>query len=330
MRYFIGLDAHSKTSTFAVVDEKGQCVLRKTVDTSEKNLSDVIDHVNGERHLTFEESTISQWLYVSLREKVDNLLVCNPVYVAKKHGAKTDFRDALHLAQELRGGHLQGVYHDSSHWIQLRVSVSGYQDIVQEIIRFKNRLKAVFRAEAISTDANNFYKDKILVERLQNDSSKFVAEKLFNQIQFLEEEKLQFRTLFNKNKKLYKPIRNLMTIPGINLIRANIICAIMLVRHIQESGGKTYGHKRFFGRRELRDVFIGATESALRSNSSLRDHYEAKRASGVSHKDAKVDLSRRIAALALSLLKNNNTYNDNYKEYLLERKRIRLKLNQIH
>ena len=36
MKYYIGLDAHSTTSTFAVVDENGQCVLRETVKTSEK------------------------------------------------------------------------------------------------------------------------------------------------------------------------------------------------------------------------------------------------------------------------------------------------------
>ena len=113
-KYFIGLDAHSSTSTFAVLDQEGQCVLRKTVDTSEKNLWNVIDSIQGERILTFEESTISQWLFISLREKVDRLLVCNPTYVAKKSGAKTDFRDALHLANELRCGHLKEVYHDDS------------------------------------------------------------------------------------------------------------------------------------------------------------------------------------------------------------------------
>ena len=106
MDYFIGLDAHSTTSTFAVVDEKGKCVLRDTVKTSEQNLFSVIKRVRGVRHLTFEESTISQWLWLSLRDEVDKLLVCNPVYVARKPGAKTDFRDALHLAQELRTGHL--------------------------------------------------------------------------------------------------------------------------------------------------------------------------------------------------------------------------------
>lgn len=51
----------------------------------------------------------------------------------------------------------------------------------------------------------------------------------------------------------------------------------MLVRHIQKSGGKIYGNKRLFGRRELRNVFIGAAESAMRTETRLRDHYDALR-----------------------------------------------------
>lgn len=342
MKYYIGLDAHSATSTFAVVDESGQCVLRETVNTAENKLLGVIRSLNGERHLTFEESTISQWLYLQLREHVDELLVCNPTYVAKKSGAKTDFRDALHLAQELRTNHLKPVFHDSSHWSDIRVSVSGYLDIVEEIVRFKNRLKSVFRAEAISTNENSFYNNLKRVNELKNPSARFVAEKLFNQIEFLENEKLKYKDLFLKNKKQYRPIRNLMTIPGISLIRSNIIASIvcqparfenkhrfwgycMLVRHIQQSGGRIYGNKRFFGRRELRNVFVGAAENAMRTETRLRDYYDALRAKGIKHKEAKLSLARKIASLALCLLKNNDTYNDNYDEYLKERKELRLK-----
>ena len=150
----------------------------------------MINKVHGERHLTFEESTISQWMYLQLKDRVDNLLVCNPTYVAKKSGAKTDFKDALHLAQELRTGHLQEVFHDDSHWSQLRISVTGYLSLVGEIVRFKNRLKAVFRSEVLNTDEASFYKNKKRVEEFSNPTAKFVAERLFDQIEFLEKKKL--------------------------------------------------------------------------------------------------------------------------------------------
>lgn len=118
--------------------------------------------------MTFEESTIAQWLYLQLKDKVDILLIYNPTYVAKKQGAKTDFRDAPHLAQELRTNHLQPVFHDTSHWMEIRTTVSGYLDIEEEIVRFKNRLKAVFRAEAIQSDESSFYKNKTRIKELKN------------------------------------------------------------------------------------------------------------------------------------------------------------------
>lgn len=345
MNYFIGLDAHSKTSTFAVLNESGQCVLRKTVATTEAALFNVLEQINGVRNLTFEECHLSQWLYLILKEKVDRLVVCNPVYLAKRPGAKTDFRDALHLATELKCGHIQEVFHEESHWMELRTLVSGYQDIVDEIIRFKNRLKSVFRAEAISTDENNFYKScQEKSNLLKNESSKFVANNLFTQIDYLEKEKLKYIDKFNDNKKKYRPIRNLMTIPGISIIRANIAVAIictphrfknkhqfwgycMLVRHIQESGGRIYGNKRTHGRRELRDIFLGAAESALRSETKLRDSYDILRARGTTHKDAKIALARKIAALTLSLLKNNEKYQDSWEDLQRERTELRKKLN---
>ena len=101
-------------------------VMRETVNTAENNLVAVIHKVNGERHLTLKNPRFPSGCICSFGEHVDELLVCNPTYVAKKSGAKTDFRDAPHLAQELRTNHLKPVFHDSSHWSEIRVSVSGY------------------------------------------------------------------------------------------------------------------------------------------------------------------------------------------------------------
>jgi len=116
-------------------------ILENTEEISEEKISEMIDFLQSTLCVSLEK--------VTFKSRVDKILVCNPTYVAKKQGAKTDFRDALHLANELRGGHLKEVFHDDSHWGQLRTSVSGYLDIVSEIIRFKNRLKAVFRVRKI-------------------------------------------------------------------------------------------------------------------------------------------------------------------------------------
>ena len=93
------------------------------------------------------------------------------------------------------------------------------------------------------------------------------------------------------------------------------------------SGGKIYGNKRIHGQRELRDVFLGAAESVLRTDTSLRKHYDNLRAKGVNAKDAKISLARKIAALCLCLLKNNDVYKDDFKDEQSRRVETNKKLN---
>jgi hypothetical protein len=97
----------------------------------------------------------------------------------------------------------------------------------------------------------------------------------------------------------------------------------MLVRHIQMSGGKIYGNRRVHGRKELRDVFIGAAENAIRGDTSLRDYYDALRAKGTAHRQAKLAVARKIAALSLALLKNNDTFKNDFEFQQQERTNIR-------
>jgi len=77
------------------------------------------------------------------------------------------------------------------------------------------------------------------------------------------------------------------------------------------------------GQLKLRNVFVGAAENAMRVDGELRDHYEALRAKGVAHKEAKLNLARQIASISLCLLKNNDTYKENYSEHQKERKKLR-------
>jgi transposase len=346
MTNYIGLDAHAATSTFVVLDAQGNMISRRVVKTTEENLVGFLKALKGKTVLTFEETHLAQWLFVILREHVDELIVCNPTHLPKKKGPKTDFRDALEMAHLLRSGHLVGVYHDESHWIQLRSLMSGYEDLNEEIIGAKNRLKAIFRAEAINTDASNFYETaRERSKELSHDSARFVVESLFLRIEFLEKQKLDFRSQFMRNRKAYPQIRNLDTIPGFGVVRSNIVAAIvcmpnrfknkhkfwgycMLVRHIQISDGRIYGNKRVFGRYVLKDIFLGAAESAMRTDTSLRKYYDDLRAKGVGAREAKLAVARKIAAICLSILKNNGTFQDSYDEQQRSRTEIRKTLNK--
>jgi transposase len=346
MKHFIGLDAHSKSCTFVVQDESGKVTHRTIVKTSERTLLGFLATLPGEKILAVEESHVSQWIYVLLHEKVDKLIVCNPCYLAKHQGPKTDYRDALRLCNELRGNFLKPVYHDESKWIQLRVLVSGYLDLVSEIIRTKNRLKAIFRSEVLDTSDAKFYKSKERAKELSHEHGRFVADSLFKQVEHLEERKLEFKVIFTKNMKTYRALKNLATIPGIDAVRANIIMAIvcmphrfeskykfwaycMLVRYLQISDGKIYGSKKIRARFELKSLFMGAAENALQAENCLKDHYDRQRKKGVDHRGAKISVARLIAAATLSILKNNGKFDENYHQTHEERTVLRKTLNEV-
>ena len=278
-----------------MIDERGQVVLRQTFKTTEGNLLGLLRRVQSPKSLTFEECHLAQWLYVLLKDQVDQLIVCNPVFLGKKPGAKTDDRDALHLAQELRTGHLVPVYHDESHWIELRVLVNGYLGLVEGIVRAKNRLKAVFRSEALETNASDFYETaRERAKELSHDHARFVAESLFWQIDGLEKRKTEYREAFKRNIKRYRPVKNLTTI----------------------------------GRSELKEAFVGAAESVLRTDGSLRNYYDELRAKGIPHPEAKRSLARKIAAIALSVLKNNHPFDEIYENRERYRDTLRKKLTE--
>src|SRR5579862_83434 len=112
METYIGLDAHSSTCTFISMDKPGKIIDEAKVTTTEKNLLNYIRSQKGKKFLVFEESGMSKWLYALFKIEVDELTVCHPGFLGKRQGAKFDRKDAIHLANELRCGHIVPVYHE--------------------------------------------------------------------------------------------------------------------------------------------------------------------------------------------------------------------------
>ncbi len=340
MRNYIGLDAHSATSTFVVVNSEGVELDRCQVLTTEKNLLSYVNSFKGKKSLAFEESNLSKWLWCVLENEVDDLIVCNPVYLSRKQGAKDDYPDAKHLAQELRCNNLVPVFHEDNEFMDMRALVGAYSDLVTDIVRAKNRYKALFRSEGLNTKGKTMYKKPERIKELSG-LNQFVAENLIQQIIFLGERKELFTKELGGLSKKHKDIRNLDTIPGIDIIRASFIVALicsphrfrdkhklwaysMLIKYTEKSDGRNYGKRMIHGRGELKNAFLGAAESILKGQSGLRKYYDSLRSRGLDHRKAKVALARRVAAISLSLLRNDTVYKDKHEEV---EKRVKNKIN---
>ena len=82
------------------------------METKASSILQFIHALQGELHVTWEEGTWAAWLYDLLKPHAQQVLVCNPRRNALlKEGSKSDKIDARKLADLLRTGMLQPVYH---------------------------------------------------------------------------------------------------------------------------------------------------------------------------------------------------------------------------
>jgi len=118
------------------------------VPSSVKELQIFLSRLKGGKILTFEETSTSQWLYVELKDYVDEIVVCDPY---RNHllsdGPKTDELDAAKLVKLLKEGFLKPVFHSADEFIYLRKLVSGHEDMIKAGVRLKNQRSALFRTQ---------------------------------------------------------------------------------------------------------------------------------------------------------------------------------------
>jgi transposase len=326
---YIGLDAHSKRCFFAVINGRGKAVTSQYVKTTDSELLRFVRSIKGRKALVFEEGVVSQWLYLLLKDEVDALVVCQPL--KRNGGPKTDKIDAFELADLLRVNRLKSVFHADSELFKIRTLISGYDDVVGSLTRAKNRYKALYRQVAIQSSGTRIFTDETMIGLLPTESQRLVALMLFEQIAVLERQKAAFRNEFEANARRYKPIRLMMSIPGIGAVRANQIVGIMvtphrfankyklysyamLTKHSQTSDGKDYGKKKPRGQAILKNVFSNCAVSAVRSQNAFRRKYDEKRSWGSKDHTARVAVAQKYAATVLGVWKSGKKYDDNYTE----------------
>lgn len=331
MDNYIGIDIHSKTSTYVVMNYDGEITHEGKIPTSEKSLKGLLKSIPGSKCLTFEETTVSQWAYCLLKDEVDNLVVCNPLYLPKKSGAKTDYRDALHLVMQLRAGNLTSVYHEENVLMDLRSLVKYYSDVTERLSNLKKSFKALLRSEAIecSTAYMTSREEEKYLE-IKNLTKQFVAKRIFEEACELEKKKANLKYELESNKLNLPFVENLLSIPGIGVVRAHVIAAFistgdrfeskhklwayaMLVKHRDISDGALVRVRTVKGRNELKNAFMGAALNVIinKQESALKEYYRyLVETNFMDPRKARKSLARKIAAICLMIMKKGTKYDD--------------------
>src|SRR5436305_5723027 len=155
---YVAFDVHQATISVAVLNLERNLLTHALMQTDATAIRDFLRGLSGRVHLTFEEGTQAQWLYDLTRPLVAELMVCNPrLHHAPTRANKSDRLDALKLATDLRAGLLKSVYHGSPQTQTLKQLAHNYETLTEDTTRCMNRLKAVYRSQAVKCAGRDVY-----------------------------------------------------------------------------------------------------------------------------------------------------------------------------
>jgi transposase len=339
---YVAMDVHKASVAIGVRDATGKYIMESIVETKAVTLVDFIKGMRGTLHLTFEEGTQSAWLYDLLKPHVAECVVCNPrKNKLLEEGNKGDRIDVQKLSQLFQAGMLRPVYHGDHGTRALKELAHGYESLVRDRTRVKNRLKAIYRGRGISCEGDGVYHLKnreqwlvLLAER----GVRLRAASLYSQLESLNGmvEEAQRQMLAESRKHQASSIlRSLSTLGPISV--AMIIatcdtphrfrtkrqfwtyCGFAVVTrsssdHYFEKGelrksrkpALTRGLNRNYNRR-LKKVFKAAATSGSRQG-PFKPLYERLLARGLKPDLAKLTLARTIAAITLAMWKKGERF----------------------
>jgi len=231
MERYIGLDVHAESCTLVVVSGTGKHLKQEVVETNGAALKQALRAIPGPKRVCLEEGTQSAWLYELLRSEAEDVVVTMP---AKRSGSKDDARDAAFLAESLRSGtNLRRVYKGVGPYSELRAAVRSYGMLRSDVLRVKNRLKAIFRSRGLMPPGGEAFheqKHEAWVARLSKEHRRS-AEVLLAELEMLETFWRQAEERLHEASKQHRIVKLLATAPGIGPIRSAQIVATVVTPH---------------------------------------------------------------------------------------------------
>jgi transposase len=326
-----------------VLDADGKQILETMVQTQAGEIIRLLQSLSGPVHVTFEETTQAAWLYDVVRHCVAEVIVCDPRHnKLLSEGSKADKIDARKLADLLRTGMLRPVYHGHEATRQLKELVRGYETLSVDTQRTMVRIKAIYRARGIRTPGRGVYQAKQHESWLAMLSEAGVQQRmrwLYEQLDHLRVLRRQAKQAMLVESRKYREVQLLRTIPQLGAIRAALIVAtvdtphrfrtrqqlwsysgLAVITHMSseyemKEGRVVRSRKPIATRglnrncnRRMKEVFIGAATGGSQCE-PYRSYLQSLENKGIRKEMARLTLARKIAAIALRIWKEGETFN---------------------
>ncbi len=339
---YMGMDVHQATTVVAVVNAEGKTVMETIVGTEAAAIRRMIEGVSGPVHVTLEETTQAEWLHEVIRDLVKEVVVCNPrrnkLLTA---GSKGDKIDARKLAELLRAGLVESVWHGHDKTRRLKQMVRAYETFSVDTQRTMTRIKSMYRSRGIRTAGIGVYSVRQREQWLGKLPEAGMRQRvawLYEQLDQVRELRKQAKAQLIAEGRRHRAVGLLRTIPQLGPIRSAQIVAtadtpyrfrtkrqfwsysgLAVVTHSSAEyelrGGRvvrrskpvaTRGLNRNCNRR-LKTAFISAATPGGVSHfwQPYLDRLEGK---GMRPEMARLTVARKIATVALTMWKKGETF----------------------
>ena len=333
--YYIGADVHNNSTELAI-EKKNKIVARYSVPTTIPAISNVMDSLQGKKHLAIEEGPMAGWLYRNLHRKVDSFIVADPRRnkLISSDGDHDDKIDSAKLAMLLAGGYLREIYHsDNDQRVELKHWVGLYHDRIRDAVRNINKIRARCRMYGVTIPRKVLRQPEhraVWLYKLKNAA-------LSNQLLMLwigydataKQARMAKQQLINLTKK-YPVIRLWRELAGIGIIRAATIfayldtpwrfkkknklwkyCGVGLQR--TASGTDKTGRPKparlqlpWAANRILKNAILGAALTAInQKQNTFKTDYERMMQNGIIPSNARHTVARKLLTVMWGMWKRN-------------------------
>ncbi len=331
-KYFIGLDVHKKSTTYAVRNQIGNIVTDGEAATLYSELSERLEPYLKSSIIGLESCTSYYTLYQNFLKNNYNIKVANTIQL-RQLIAKNDKLDAKRLSEMLRLGTFPCSYIPDEKIQRLRSLLQVRHSLMEEKTRCNNRIQAFLDRNGIVMPDQEAFGKKWRQQLLQYMGSGEVSLELryeYDHFVYLEEkaEHLGQEISGYTLKHWIKEYRLIQSITGFGPVLSCYVIAQILpisrfssnrklrryagvVPAFHESGGKkSKGHiPKTSSRKLLRWALIQAANAAGRTNTKLGRYYQKKKKQKNNAGIAHVAVASSMIDIIYKVLTTNKPYN---------------------
>lgn len=336
---YIGIDLHRDFFVAVAQDESGSELFRKRYENSLTSVNELVSSFAVPPMVVVEATRNWMWFIAALQERGCKVQLAHPFRTKAIASAriKTDSIDAKTLCDLLRADLIPQAYIANAQELDNREVARGRINLVHDQTILKNRILAILGKENLrfhGTDTFGVRGNEWVQEQTLSDAKRQMITIYMDRLLNVKKAITVVDHLIKQRSSSLPEVLLLQTIPGFGTTTAFLLAAEIgninrfpnskkfasyfgLVPRLSQSGNHAYyGRITKLGNPYVRWCLVQASHRLVRSNKEYKrfvDRLSFKHGK----KKAIVALSRKLATIVYSVLRDNRVYQKEYKKTLV-------------